>query len=138
MTTPHQFSVTITDEHMDMYGHMNNAAYLKVYESARWNMITPRGFSAPEILERQQGPVVLEVNVRFMREIKKGEVITITTRTENYVGKIGKIKQQMLKEDGTLASEAVFTFGFLDMVARKLILPPPEWLVAIGAPKETA
>ncbi|MCB2285468.1 thioesterase family protein, partial [Acinetobacter baumannii] len=56
----------------------------------------------------------------------------ITVEMMDYKGKIGHMKQQMIKEDGTVASEAVFTFGLFDMQARKLIDATPEWMNAIG------
>lgn len=49
-----------------------------------------------------------------------------------YKGKIAQMKQQMIKDDGSVASEAVFTFGLFDMKERKLIEPTPEWKRAIG------
>jgi hypothetical protein len=42
------------------------------------------------------------------------------------------MKQEIIKEDGTSASEATFTFGFMDLEKRKLMNPPEQWLHAIG------
>jgi len=38
----------------------------------------------------------------------------------------------MKKADGKISSEALFTIGFFDMKARKLIDASPEWLKAVG------
>lgn len=124
--------VTVQPEHMDSYGHVNNAAYLTLYEEARWQLISPRGFSMQDIHRMKQGPVVLEANVKFLRELKLGDVITITTETLSYEGKIGRMLQKMIKADGTVASEAVFVYGLFDLERRKLIDPTPEWKAAIG------
>lgn len=40
----------------------------------------------------------------------------------------------MLKANGSLAAEAVFTFGLFDLQSRKLIDATPEWKKAIGMP----
>lgn len=124
--------VTIGKEHLDIFGHVNNARYLDLYEEARWALISPRGFSAKEIMARQQGPVVLEVQVKYLRELVLGDKITITTEVVSYDGKIGRMEQKMVREDGKHASESLFVFGLMDLQARKLIQPTPEWKHAIG------
>lgn len=126
------YEVLIRERYMDMFGHMNNAAYLMLYEEARWEVISARGFGAKDIQKLKQGPVVLDVNVKFLREIYLRETITITTEIVSYEGKIGKMLQKMIKADGTVASEALFTFALFDLVARKLIEPTAEWKQAIG------
>ncbi|WP_413560088.1 acyl-CoA thioesterase [Bdellovibrio sp. HCB209] len=126
------YKLLIRESHIDSYGHVNNATYLSLYEEARWEAITPRGFGFHDVHRLQQGPVILEVNIKFMKEIKLRETITITSSIADYEGKIGHMKQQMIKEDGTVASEAIFTFGLFDLKARKMILPTPEWKKACG------
>lgn len=126
------YKVTIKEFHVDSYGHVNNATYLALYEEARWEVITPRGFGFREIHKMKQGPVILEVNLKFKREIGLRENIIITTKLLDYKGKVGQMLQQMVKEDGTVASEALFTFGLFDMKERRLIEPTPEWKNALG------
>ncbi|MGE5085849.1 MAG: acyl-CoA thioesterase [Bacillota bacterium] len=126
------YRLQIKETHIDSYGHVNNATYLSLYEEARWEMITSRGFGFREIHKRQQGPVILEVNLKFLKEIRLRETITIMSEMMDYNGKIGRMIQRMIKEDGSVASEAVFVFGLFDIKERKLIMPTPEWLAAIG------
>jgi acyl-CoA thioester hydrolase len=38
----------------------------------------------------------------------------------------------MKKADGTIACEAMFTFGLFDLEKRKLVEATPEWKKAIG------
>ena len=59
-------------------------------------------------------------------------MIRINSHPEEMTGKIMKMRQEMVNPQGEIASEAVFTFGFMDMEKRKLIIPPKEWLKAIG------
>ena len=125
------YSLVIKEFHLDTFGHMNNARYLDLYEEARWELITQRGFGLDQIMRSKTGPVILEVNLKFLKEIKLRETITITTKVLSYEGKISRLFQQMIKEDGAVASEATFVVGFFDLKARKLIEPSPEWLKAI-------
>lgn len=127
-----QYKVTIREHHVDSYGHVNNATYLSLYEEARWEIITPKGFGFVEIHKKKQGPVILEVNLKFLKEIRLREEITIQTKMLHYKGKVGQMLQQMIKDNGEVASEAVFTFGLFDIKERKLIEPTPEWRLALG------
>lgn len=126
------YKLLIREGHLDSYGHVNNATYLAMYEEARWEFVTQRGYGFDYVHQTGQGPVILEVNIKFMKELGLREEITITTELLDYPSRIGKLKQQMLKADGSVASEAIFTFGLFDLRARKMISPTPEWKSAIG------
>jgi len=126
------YKLLIRETYLDTYGHVNNAAYLTMYEEARWEHVTQRGYGFKKVHETKQGPVILEVNLKFMKELRLREEITITTELVDYPGKIGHLKQQMIKADGTVASEAIFVFGLFDLQARKMIEPTPEWKKAVG------
>lgn len=128
-----EYEVLIREFHLDSFGHVNNAAYVMLYEEARWDFITKNGFGLDYIQKHQIGPVILDLSVRFKRELKNREKIKITSKTIEIVSpKIMVLEQNMIKEDGKVASEAKFTVGFFDMKARKLIDANPEWLKAVG------
>lgn len=128
----HEYEVLIRETHIDTFGHVNNATYLTLYEEARWELITRNGYGLPEVQKSKQGPVILEVNLKYMKELRLREKLRITTEMIDYPGKVGRLKQQMFKEDGSLASEAVFTFALFDLKERKLIEPTAAWKKAIG------
>lgn len=127
-----EYTTQILEQHLDTFGHVNNAKYLELYEEARWDFISKNNYGLKEILEIKKGPIVLEVSCKFKREIVNRETILIKTHTAEWKGKIGKITQVMIKEDGGIASEAIFTIGFMDFKLRKLIKPTDEWMNAIG------
>ena len=129
----HFYDLTIRERHLDTFGHVNNAKYLEVLEEARWDFITRNGYGLDEVVRTRIGPTILEINLRFQREIKNRQRIKIRSWTDSYKGKIAKFVQQILDQDGNVCCEAVFTIGLFDLTARKLILPTPEWLRAIGA-----
>ncbi len=130
------YALQIKEHHVDSLGHMNNATYLALYEEARWEGITNNGFGMLEMQKTKQGPVILEANIKFLKELRLRERITITTQLLSYEGKISKLKQQMLKADGQVASEALFTVALFDMKERRLIEPTPQWKKAVGLDSE--
>lgn len=126
------YEVQIKECHLDSFGHVNNAVYLELYEEARWDFITKNGYGLEQIKATNKGPVILEVNVKYKRELKNRETIVIKSRTSEIRGKIMTLSQEMVKVDGKVASEAQFVVGFFDLKERALISPGPEWLKAIG------
>ncbi len=128
----HEYPLTILERHLDAFGHVNNAVYLEIFEEARWDLITKNGFGRDEIQKRQIGPVVLEAHLRFQRELRNRESVIIRSKCLDYRGKIARMEQVILQEDGKIACRAEFVFALFDLKERKLIAPPPEWLKALG------
>jgi YbgC/YbaW family acyl-CoA thioester hydrolase len=126
------YEMIIREHHLDSYGHVNNATYVQILEEARWECITQRGYGYKEVQQTKKGPVILDLQVAFRKEVKLREVIKISVQTDAMKGKIGIINQKILKADGSLSVEAKVTYGMFDLAARKLIDATPEWLVAIG------
>jgi YbgC/YbaW family acyl-CoA thioester hydrolase len=129
-----KYPVQIRESHLDTFGHVNNAKYLEIFEDARWELISKNGYGLEEVHRRKIGPIILGVEVQFKLELKNREHIVVTTQCLSYEKKIARLKQDMVKSSGDVACTSVFTFGLFDFNARKLILPTPEWLKAIGLP----
>jgi YbgC/YbaW family acyl-CoA thioester hydrolase len=126
------FKILIREHHLDTYKHVNNATYLTLYETARWEWITQAGLGLEEVQSSQIGPVLLELNLIFKRELTLREEITIETRFLRMKNPlVMEIEQRMLKSCGTLASVLVLSVGIMDMQKRKLIAPPPQWQEAV-------
>ncbi len=134
--TPHHYELVILEGHLDTFGHVNNARYLDIFEQARWDLITKNGFGMKEIQSRLIGPTILEINLRFLKELRNRERVTIKSWTDSYSGKVGKFIQQMSNEAGELCCEGTFVMGLFDVKARKLISPTPEWWRAIGVSED--
>lgn len=127
-----EYPILIREAHLDTFGHVNNATYLQIYEEARWEIITRNGYGMPKIRETGQGPTILEIHLKFQKELRLRQKVTIKTRLESYPGKVGVLKQWIENEAGETCSEAEFKFGLFDVRERKLVAPTPAWLQALG------
>ena len=127
------YQMLIREHHLDSFNHVNNAAYLEILEDARWEFLNIRGFGLNKIHQLGVGPVVLECHIKFIKELKLRQTITIESQMNSYEKKIGVMRQEIFNEQRESCSLATMTFGFFDMEKRKLILPSSEWLEAIGA-----
>ena len=128
----HEYPVLIIERHLDTFGHVNNATYLDLFEAARWDWITENGFGLERIRELQQGPTVLEVTLRFKRELRNRQRISIRTWVESYEGKVCVVIQEMRDQAGELCCEGRFLCALFDLEARRLLAPTQAWLAAVG------
>lgn len=122
----------IIEMDLDTFGHVNHANYLAIFEEARWEIVTNNGYGLAEVQKYKKGPVILEADLKYLRELKLRENITITTRVDLTESKAGTIYHEMIRADGKVACEAKIVFGFFDLEKRKLIAPTPEWRRALG------
>jgi len=126
------YELLIREHHLDTFGHVNNATYLQLFEEARWDFITARGVGLEVIQTQQVGPVVLELTLKFLKEIRLREMIRIESQIKHYTKKVGVIQQRIFNEHKQCCCDAQLTFGVFDLQARKLIEPPNNWLIALG------
>ena len=127
-----EYKFIVDKEMTDEYGHVNNARYLDLYEDARWNILEISGLGADMLKANRIGPVILEVNVRFRRELLPGDEITIITTSRRKNDLVFYFDQQMINSKGEIASSAVFTAALFDLDKRKMKRADEHWLKAFG------
>lgn len=128
------YPVVIKEEHLDTFFHVNNAAYFKLFEEARWDLMTNNGYGLNKIQQTGLGPTILKIQLSFLKELRLREAITIQTQMISYEKKIGQLSQKMLRGQ-EICCEALFVIGLFDLSKRKLVAPTSEWLSAIGIEK---
>jgi acyl-CoA thioester hydrolase len=82
------------ESHIDTFGHVNNAAYLEILEEARWDLITRNGYGLDEVQRRRIGPIVLDVHLRFVRELRNRQAVIIRWM-DSYSGKVGRFASSL-------------------------------------------
>jgi len=127
-----KYEMKVLEKHLDSFGHVNNSVYLEMLEEARWDFITKGGFGLKEVQGQKKGPVVLEINIKYRKELVNREDIVIESKTLDDPAKIMRIEQKILKKNGDVSCLATLVVGFMDLEKRKLIDPPSDWLNAIG------
>lgn len=132
MPAKHYFYDFVVDaSHLDMFGHVNNATYFELFEQARWALLEENGYGAEKIRQTQVGPTILEIKVKFMKELFPGDKIRVETVILSYYKKISVMQQQMFR-NGELCCIAEFVMALFDLKSRKLIQPTKEWIEAVG------
>jgi thioesterase III len=130
----HEYQIVIKEHHLDVFGHVNHAVYLELFEEARWELVTQNGYGYAEVVEKRIGPAILEANLVFKRELRNRQQVRIQSWMESHEQRVGRMGQRMLGQDDTVHCEAMFKFGLMDLNKRRLIEPTPEWWRAMGLP----
>ncbi|WP_063058077.1 acyl-CoA thioesterase [Nocardia sienata] len=117
--------VTVRGYELDVQGHVNQAVYLQYAEHARWECLLAAGLQADKLVAARVGPVVLESTIKYRRELRGGDDFRVTCAFEWGSGKTYRIRQEMIRTDGTLSAEVSVVGGLLDLDARRLVADPP-------------
>lgn len=125
-------SVMVRGYELDTQGHLNQAVYLQYGEHARWALLRAAGVAQEKLIADGISPVTLETTIKYKRELRGGDEVTIDCAFEWAGGKTFRIRQEIRKIDGTVAAEIAAIGGLLDLTARKLVAEPGARLRAIA------
>ncbi|MFC0039862.1 acyl-CoA thioesterase [Actinomadura rayongensis] len=125
--------VTVRGYELDTQGHLNQAVYLQYAEHARWECLRAAGVSLDALRATGAGPVVLETTVKYRRELRGGDAVTVSCRFTAENGKTFRIVQEIVKADGTLAAEVTGVGGLLDLTERRLVPDPAGRLRSLAS-----
>lgn len=128
----HTYEMVIREHHLDTFGHVNNAVYLQILEEARWELLTQNKFGMSQIKATGIGPTILEITIKYLRELRLREKITIESQVISYPSKIGLMKQRIFNEQNNVCCDVDLKFGLFDLNQRKLIVPTSDWWAALG------
>lgn len=112
---------------MDFNAHMRNTAYLDKSADVRMMYFADNGFPMAEFVRLKLGPVVMRDEVEYFREVNLLEEITVTL---SMAGLSEDASRMLLRNEfhrkGVLAARVTSTVGWLDLLNRKLVCPPPN------------
>ncbi len=112
---------------LDTFGHLNHAAFLEIFEWARWEWAVAGGPDPMRMVQEQGiGPAIVHVDIHFSKEVRFHETVLVKTWFKELGKRRGVIGQEMLKPDGSLASRATITFVMLNLKTRKMDRIPEE------------
>jgi acyl-CoA thioester hydrolase len=119
---------------MDANAHMANFAYVSKCVDSRMAFFNQHGFPVTEFAKRRIGPVVRRDELEYFREISLHEPITVTLALGGMAadGSRFRLVNEVLNGEGQLAARIRSEGGWLDLVARKLIVPPADLLAAFS------
>ncbi|WP_433655737.1 acyl-CoA thioesterase [Nocardia sp. CA-128927] len=124
--------IVVRGYELDTQGHLNQAVYLQYTEHARWELFRAGGVPQEKLIAGGIGPVVLETTIKYLRELRSGDEVTVSVDFEWSTGKTFRFRHEIRKLDETVAAEISTTAGLLDLTARKLVAAPGERLATLA------
>lgn len=125
---------------MDFNSHMRNTAYLDKSADVRMMFFAEHGFPMAKFVALRLGPVVMQDEVEYFREVGLLEPVRVTLALAAMSEDASRfvIRNELFRTDGRLAARVNSTVGWLDLVARRLTTPPPELFDALNALPRTS
>lgn len=112
---------------MDFNGHLANTAYLDLAADVRMAFFAEHGFPPAEFRRLAIGPVVRKDELEYFREINLHETVTVThaALAMSPDGARFTLENEIFNSAGDRCALVRSTGGWLDLRARKLVVPPP-------------
>lgn len=126
--------IEVRNYELDTQGHVNSANYLLYAEHARWRHLESLGIGPLVLADHGVGPVFLELTIKYHRELRAGDIVTVTSEFAYPDGpaKTFFVDQRLTKADGTTVATMRSSTGLLDLRSRKLVDDPRAVLSAVA------
>lgn len=125
---------------MDFNSHMKNTAYLDKTADVRQMFLAENGFPIEEFLRLRIGPVVMRDEVEYFKEVGLQQRIRVTYALAGHAedGSRFLLRHEIYRPDGALSARVTSLGGWLNLVERRLMVPPPPLLAAMHALERTS
>lgn len=132
-------TLSVSWMHLDGNGHMANTSYIAMVIDVRFMYYVTQGFTPADFARLRVGPVVRRDEVDYYRELRLFDKVRITHVLAGLAEDASRfrIRNEMYREDGQLAARVTSLAGWLDLDARKLIVPPEPIVRALRALERT-
>jgi acyl-CoA thioester hydrolase len=119
---------------MDFNGHMANTAYLDLAADVRMAFFAEHGFPPREFQRLAIGPVMKKDELEYFREVGLHDTVTVTyaALAMSADGARFVVENEIWSAAGERAATVRSTGGWLDLRARKLVVPPPALFAAFA------
>ena len=126
---------TVYSYECDAFGHLNQAAYLQVFERARWEILA-RGPGADLFDRNGVWPAVRRATVDYLLPAMPGDVLSVDAEVERLGSTSLELRQRAVRaRDGKLLAELHIVFVTVDKEGKPK--PLPAEIASIFAPRQS-
>ncbi|SEB95788.1 acyl-CoA thioester hydrolase [Tenacibaculum sp. MAR_2009_124] len=135
------FKVNFTTKWADFDAniHMRHTAYNDYAAESRLRYFKKHDITVQDFTQEKIGPILFEENTKFLKEIHLGEDISVNLKllglSKN--GERWKIQHEVFNKDGKLSAVITVYGAWLDLVKRKLTIPPSKFQVIFDEAEKT-
>ncbi|WP_239160809.1 acyl-CoA thioesterase [Virgisporangium ochraceum] len=121
---------------LDPQGHVNGAVYVQYADHALYACVRAAGVDTDALLRSGVGPVNIETTMRFHRELRGGDEVTVSCAFEWGGGKTFRVRREFHNRAAVLVAEVCTVTGLLDLRTRRLVPDPAaRWRAVAGHPE---
>jgi acyl-CoA thioester hydrolase len=133
MTAVYKQSFHVRWNEADANGHMRNSAYLDMASDIRMMYFRDNNFTAKDFERLRVGPVVMRDEIEYFREMRLMDPIDVTLEITEIAPDNSRfrIRNCYFRQDGKICVTITSTVGWLNLDARRLIIPPEELFAAL-------
>lgn len=125
-------SYTIDESWLDpIHKHVHHAKCLELLEMARIAYLESIGCSYNVMLERGDALVIVSVDARYKRELKRG-VVQVRCSQIAVENRIVRIRQDIQNVREKTVMEATIELTFMNLETRRSMVPPNDFLRAVS------
>ena len=112
---------------VDLNGHLRSTRYLEYASTTRHGYLMTAGWGAPALLKSGITAVLLAEEVRYLREVFLAQNVEVTCTIVGLSPDASRwrIRQVVLRENGTEAAVIHSEGAWMDVRTRKITTPPP-------------
>ena len=113
---------------LDPNFHLRHSVYYDWGAYCRVEFLNEHGLTADVMMQLKFGPILFREECIFRREIKSGDEVTINLQVTKARKDFSRwsIRHQILKNDKVLCAELTVDGAWMNLVQRKLMLPPEK------------
>ena len=104
-----EFSKKIYGFDCDVYGHLNNACYLQIYEAARAEALNSMGMPIAKLKKMSIMLFLIRVEIDYLKGVELEDTITVKSRVVEHNRLKSIWKQEIYDSTNRLCSRAVVT-----------------------------
>lgn len=128
--------MTVRMFEIDAQGHLAGAAYVSFANQALWETLRDAGIDIDALIAWGFGPVILETNIKYRRELKAGDDVEIDCSLTFNSSKTYLVRCVFHRTDGLVAAELESVCGLLDLSQRTLVPEPSaRWRAVATRPE---
>lgn len=120
----------VSPRQLDHMGHMNMQYYMAKFDEAVWHLFDRIGVTPDYIRERNRGMAAVETNIKYFKELRAGDLVTVRSGLLKVSDKSLHLLQEMREgEAGELAAVMRAVAVHIDRETRRAV-PFPEEVAA--------
>lgn len=109
---------------IDANNHLNNKVYMMFFEWGRKDFYSQTGDIYQHLKNEGISHTLVNISINFIKEIKVGEELKLSTSLEKLGEKSYTLKQVIFNSNGTIVCKAEATSVFFNLDNRKSIVIP--------------